>query len=36
MDIAAFLNVGDDEEEIRIMQDAYQKIKYLTDKLEDT
>lgn len=35
-DIVAFLNIGDGEEEMRIKQDAYQKVKYLTDKLEDT
>lgn len=35
-DIVAFLNIGDDEEKMRIKQDAYQKVKYLTSKLEDT
>jgi len=35
-DIAAFLNIRDDEERLRIKQDAYKKVKYLTDKLETT
>lgn len=32
-DIVSFLNIGDDEEKMRIRQDAYQKIKYLVRKL---
>lgn len=36
VDIVAFLNIEDGEEEMRIKQDAYQKVKYLTDKLENT
>lgn len=36
MDIVTFLNIGDEEEKMRVKQDAYQKIKYLTSKLEDT
>ena len=35
-DIAAFLDVGDSGEAMRIKQDAYQKVKYLTEKLDDT
>ncbi len=35
-DIVAFLDIMDDEEKARVKQDAYQKVKYLTSKLEDT
>lgn len=34
VDIASFLGITDDEESARIKQDAYQKIKFLVDKLE--
>ncbi len=36
VDIVAFLNIREDGEKMRIKQDAYQKVKYLTDKLQDT
>ena len=34
MDIAAFIGESDEAEQLRIRQDAYQKIRYLTDRLE--
>ena len=36
MDITAFLGIREEEDSMRIRQDAYQKVKYLTEKLEDT
>lgn len=34
IDVVSFLNIRDEEEQMRIKQDAYQKVKYLVSRLE--